>query len=137
MTKKKLSVKSLVVIVAALVALHANAFDWPAAGGTATIPAGETVTVMGNDVTTAAACGAIVIEAGATLKFSNITANATFAGSISGSGTFSMENESTSTYRLTFTGDLSAFTGNFDFKYGYVTFNTPQSGTAPIKIVGA
>ena len=127
----------LIALAAALAAAHAHAFDWPAAGGTATIPAGETVTVTDNDVTTAAACGAIVIEAGATLKFSNITANATFAGSISGSGTFSMENASTSTYRLTFTGDLSAFTGNFDFKYGYVTFNTPQSGTAPIKIVGA
>ncbi len=127
----------LIALAAALAAAHANAFDWPAAGGTATIPAGTTVTVTGNDVTTVAACGAIVIEAGATLKFSNITANATFAGSISGSGTFSAENASDKTYRLTFTGDLSAFTGNFDFKYGYVTFNTPQSGTAPIKIVGA
>ena len=127
----------LIVLAAALAAVHAHAFDWPAAGGTATIPAGTTVTVTGNDVTTAAACGAIVIESGATLKFSNITANATFAGSISGSGTFSMENSNTSTYRLTFTGDLSAFTGKFDFKYGYVTFNTSQSGTASIKIVGA
>ena len=63
---------------AAMLAAAANAFDWPAAGGTATIPAGETVTVTGNDVTTVAACGAIVIEAGATLKFSNITANADF-----------------------------------------------------------
>ena len=127
----------LIALAAALAAAHANAFDWPAAGGTAIIPAGETVTVTGSDVTTAAACGAIVIESGATLKFSNITANATFAGSISGSGTFSAENASDKTYRLTFTGNLSAFTGNFDFKYGYVTFNTPQSGTAPIKIVGA
>ena len=110
----------LIALAAALAAAHAHAFDWPAAGGTATIPAGTTVTVTGNDVTTAAACGAIVIEAGATLKFSNITANATFAGSISGSGTFSAENASDTTYRLTFTGDLSAFTGNFDFKYGYV-----------------
>ena len=122
---------------AAMLAPAANAFDWPAAGGTATIPAGETVTVTGNDVTTAAACGAIVIESGATLKFSNITANATFAGSISGSGTFSAENASDKTYRLTFTGDLSAFTGNFDFKYVYSTFNTALSGSAPIKIVSA
>ena len=121
----------------ALAVVRANAFDWPAAGGTATIPAGETVTVTGNDVTTAAACGAIVIESGATLKFSNITANATFAGSISGSGTFSAENASDKTYRLTFTGDLSAFTGNFDFKYVYTTFNTALSGSAPIKIVSA
>ena len=127
----------LIALAAALAAAHANAFNWPATGGTATIPAGETVTVTGGDVTTAAACGAIVIESGATLKFSNITANATFAGSISGGGTFSMENASTSTYRLTFTGDLSAFTGNFVFKYGYVTFNTAQSGSAPIKIDAA
>ena len=127
----------LIVLAAALAAVHAHAFDWPAAGGTATIPAGTTVTVTGSDVTTAAACGAIVIEAGATLKFSNITANATFAGSISGSGTFSAENASDKTYRLTFTGDLSAFTGNFDFKYVYSTFNTALSGSAPIKIVTA
>ena len=127
----------LIALAAALAAAHAHAFDWPAAGGTATIPAGTTVTVTGNDVTTAAACGAIVIEAGATLKFSNITANATFAGSISGSGTFSAENASDKTYRLTFTGDLSAFTGNFDFKYVYSTFNTALSGSAPIKIVAA
>ena len=125
------------IAAAAMFAADVNAFDWPAAGGTATIPAGETVTVTGNDVTTAAACGAIVIEAGATLKFSNITANATFAGSISGSGTFSAENASDKTYRLTFTGDLSAFTGNFDFKYVYSTFNTALSGSAPIKIVAA
>ena len=122
------------IAAAAMLAEDVYAFDWPSAGGTATIPAGETVTVTGNDVTTVAACGAIVIESGATLKFSNITANATFAGSISGSGTFSMENESTSTYRLTFTGNLSAFTGNFVFQYGYVTFNTAQSGSAPIKL---
>ena len=127
----------LIALAAALAAAHAHAFDWPAAGGTATIPAGETVTVTGNDVTTAAACGAIVIESGATLKFSNITANATFAGSISGSGTFSAENASTAAYRMTFTGDLSAFTGNFDFKYVYSTFNTALSGSAPIKIVTA
>ena len=120
-----------------LAVARADAFDWPTAGGTATIPAGETVTVTGNDVTIAAACGAIVIEAGATLKFSNITANATFAGSISGSGTFSAENANDKTYRLTFTGDLSAFTGNFDFKYVYSTFNTALSGSAPIKIVSA
>ncbi len=126
--------KITMIAVAAMFAAEVNAFDWPAAGGTATIPAGETVTVTGNDVTTAAACGAIVIESGATLKFSNITANATFAGSISGSGTFSAENASDKTYRLTFTGNLSAFTGNFVFKYVYSTFNTAQSGSASIKI---
>ncbi|MBR1588629.1 MAG: hypothetical protein IJ658_09930, partial [Kiritimatiellae bacterium] len=124
-------------VCAAMSAARTNGFDWPPAGGTATIPAGETVEVAGNGVTAAAACGAIVIEQGATLKFTGITANATFAGSISGSGTFSAENASTSTYRLTFTGDLSSFTGSFDFKYVYATFNTSASGSAPIRMLQA
>ena len=48
-------------VCAAMSAARANGFDWPPAGGTATIPAGETVEVTGGGVTTAAACGAIVI----------------------------------------------------------------------------
>ena len=35
----------LIALVAALAAAHAHAFDWPTAGGTATIPAGEQATV--------------------------------------------------------------------------------------------
>ena len=123
------------IAAAAMLAADVNAFDWPAAGGTATIPAGETVTVTGNDVTTAAACGAIVIESGATLCFSNITADATFSGKISGAGKFSAANAKGTKKRLTFTGDLSGFTGGMDFRYVHATFTTAQSGSFTIKFV--
>ena len=125
----------LIALAAALAAAHANAFNWPATGGTATIPAGETVTVTGNDVTTAAACGEIVIEAGAMLKISDITDNATFAGKISGAGKFSAVNAKGTKKRLTFTGDLSGFTGGMDFSYVHATFTTAQSGSFTIKFV--
>ena len=129
--------------LAAACALPAAAFDWPAAGGTATIPAGETVEVTSAaDLNAAAACGAIEIGDGATLSFTNVTANATIAGAIRGSGTIlgcnektGKNNNSTGTYRLTFTGDLSGFTGNLEFRYLYATFNTAKSGTFPMKFV--
>lgn len=121
----------------------AAAFDWPAAGGTAVIPAGETVEVTStSDLNAAAACGAIEIGDGATLSFTNVTANATIAGAIRGTGTLlgcnaatGKNNNSTGTYRLTFTGDLSGFTGNLAFRYLYATFNTAKCGTFPMKFV--
>ena len=119
----------------AFAASPAWAFDWPAAGGTATIPAGSLVEVTGADVETAAACGEIVIESGAKLSFTNITANATFAGKISGSGKFSAVNAKGTKKRLTFTGDLSGFTGGMDFSYVHATFTTAHSGSSTIKFV--
>lgn len=124
--------------------LSASAFDWPAAGGTATIPAGELVEVTsGADLAAAAACGEIVVSSGATLSFTNITANATFNGKISGAGSFLATNAktgnkasvSTGCYRLTFTGDLSGFSGDWRFRYVYATFNTAKSGTFPMTYV--
>lgn len=123
--------------MAALMAsvFSAQAFTWPAAGGTATLPAGETVEVTSNaDLAAAAACGEIVIPAGSTLSFTNITANATFAGAFSGAGRIQARNAS-GTYRLTFTGDLSGFTGDLDFYHVFATFNTAQSGSFPMKFV--
>lgn len=131
--------------LAAASAASLQAFDWPAAGGTATIPAGETVTVTStSDLNAAAACGEIVIPAGATLSFADITANATFAGRFSGVGTILARNAAlpdvkagnpAGSFRLTFTGDLSGFTGNLDCSYIYMTFNTAKSGTFPMKFV--
>jgi autotransporter-associated beta strand protein len=126
---------ALSAVAAVMFAARAYAFDWPAAGGTATIPAGSLVEVTGTDVTTAAACGEIVIESGATLSFTNITANATFAGKISGAGKFSAVNAQGTKKTLTFTGDLSEFTGGMDFQYVHATFNTADSGSSTIKFV--
>ena len=109
-------------------ALSAAAFDWPAAGGTATIPAGETVEVTSTaDLSAAAACGTIEIGDGATLSFKDIAANATFAGAIRGTGHILGENATGTTWRITFTGDLSRFTGDLSFKYLYATFTTAKS----------
>ena len=128
--------KVLIGGLAAFAAGACGAFDWPAAGGTATIPAGSLVEVTSTaDLTAASKCGAIVVETGATLSFTNITASATFAGSFSGGGTVLAVCAAGGTPRLTFTGDLSGFTGPWSFRYVYATFNTPNSGTFPMTYV--
>ena len=98
----------------------AFAFDWPAAGGTAVIPAGELVEVTGS-IAAPAACGEIIINEGATLSLTNFTAGATFAGKISGSGKFLAANASKTNKRLTINGDWSEFTGDLELNHVFAS----------------
>lgn len=126
--------KKIVLSMSCAVAASVLAFDWPA-GQDVTIPAGTVVEVTGNEAAAVAACGAITIEEGAMLSFTNVTASTTLPNTFSGAGKIlgTMDDKS-STRRLTFTGDLENFTGSFEFNYLHATFNTAKSGTAPMTL---
>ena len=100
------------------------------------VPAGTTVTVAAADVA-AWASADIDIGAGATLCFSEPTADATFTGNITGSGNFVAKFASSSVRPQVFImqGNATGFTGAFFYTNVYLYAKSPQAvGNAPITI---
>ena len=126
--------RSLVLGMSAVVAA---AMPFVACAEQKTVPAGTTVTVEGSDISSWASAD-IDIGAGATLCFSEPTADATFTGKITGSGHFVAKFASNSDRPKVFimNGDANEFTGAFFYSNVYLHVKSPQAvgNVAPITI---